>query len=589
MSQAESVEYTAAAGPQSGGAASTLAVPATSRSDALFDSLIPPDLRTIDGPESTRNQSRFMVGTLLLTVFIATALMIGRSGQGLAALENYAWAIGVTAAVLLAAFRAGARPTLVANATLGLFYGGSTGLVIASGGKAFGAVMAASLVPVVAYGVRGRRAAILWTGAVFAGILMTAIYAQTTSEFLYDGRLLAWNGWRFPSMGLMVGFVLLSVLGVDWMRERSAGEARELQAQLRSQAERYRDLVENVGDCMMEYDERLRCVYASPNWQELMGRAPQTLLGRGYLDCLHPDDFGDIDGQTDRLRAKPGTTIKYRSRVRHVDGHWIEGEVSARTFYDRNGELRMVTIFRDLGELYRAQLALRHNDRLATAGTLAAGIAHQINNPIGAIRNASEYGLLAARDGDMAELEGVLETNVELAARCGEIVRSLLRFASHEHREKRAQDLRPVIERACDFTESFAGKRGTKVDVATGDAPLTVEVSAIEIEQVIVNLVQNAVEAEPRSGRVEVLARRDAHEVVVDVRDDGRGIAPADLQQIFDPFFTTRLEAGGTGLGLSVALGIAREHDGTLEVESESAQGTRVRLRLPVAPPPEDA
>ena len=546
----------------------------------LFEALLPPALR--DEELGERNHARFMVGVQLILASIGLAMLFGRSSEGVAAVTTIAWALLLVSVALLAGYRAGVPRRIIAFATTGTYFACSVGLSIASGGESVPAVMASSLVPVAAYGIQGRRGAISWTGAVLVGIALTALYAQTTDEFLYRGDMLAWSSWRYPTMLLMIGLMLVTVLGVDWLLEGAAGEASELQGQLRRQAERYRDVVENVGDCMMEYDSRLRCIYASPTWEELMGRTPESLLGRGYLDCLHPDDFPDLDRKNQALTAEPGTTLKYKSRVRHVRGHWIEGEVSARTFYDRDGELHMVTIFRDLSEVYRAQLALRHNDRLATTGTLAAGIAHQINNPIGAIRNASEFALLMADDGDLEQIRAVLETNIEQSARCGEIVRSLLQFASHEHGEKRKQDVRTVVERACGFAGSFGGERRIRVVVDVGDEDLPAEISEIQIEQVVVNLVQNAIDAKPASDRVDVLARREGGEAVVEVRDDGCGISDRDLEQVFDPFFTTRLERGGSGLGLSVALGIAREHGGTLEVESRLGEGTCVRLRLPL-------
>lgn len=547
----------------------------------LFEALLPSSHHDLEMRD--RNRARFMVGVQLIMAAIGITMLVGRSGEGVVEVAIYAWLLLAASIGLVGAHRLGLSRLRVAFATSGLFFTASMGLAIASGGESFPAIMASSMVPVVAYGIQGRRASILWTLAVFVGIAATALYTTTTDDYLYGGEMLAWSTWRYPTMLIMVGVMLLSAMGVDWLLERSADEAKELQSQLLRQAERYRDLVENVGDCMMEYDADFRCIYASPNWEELLERPPESLLGRGYLACLHRDDHSEIEKKNDALIAEPGTTVKYRSRFRHVRGHWIEGEISARSFYDRDGDLHTVTIFRDLSEIYRAQVAMRHNDRLATTGTLAAGIAHQINNPIGAIRNASEFALLAADDGDMQRIKAVLETNIEQSARCGEIVRSLLQFASHEHGEKRVEDVRGVIERACDFAGSFGGDRGARVAVLTGDVALPVEISGIQIEQVVVNLVQNAIDARPSSNRVNVTARREGAEVVVEVRDDGSGISESNLEQVFDPFFTTRLEQGGSGLGLSVALGIAREHGGSLEVDSRLGEGTCARLRLPLA------
>lgn len=547
----------------------------------LYAALLPPALH--DVAVRDRNRARLMVGVQLMMAAIALAMLVGRAGQGVAAVTTYASLLLLASLGLVLLHRAGAPFGAVAFATSALFFVGSVGLAVASGGESFPAVMASSMVPVVTYGIQGRRAAILWTLAVLAGVAVMALYAAGTEDYLYGGEMLAWSTWRYPTMVIMVATMLVSALGVDWLLERASSETHELQAQLRRQAERYRELVENVGDCMMEFDAGFRCIYASPNWKDLLGRSPETLLGRGYLDCLHLDDFPEAERKNDALVTKPGTTVHYRCRLKHAQGHWIEGEASARSFHDRDGQLRAVTLFRDRSEVQRAQMAMRHHDRLATTGTLAAGIAHQINNPIGAIRNASEFALLTADEADLEQIKRVLEANIEQSARCGEIVRSLLQFASREHGEKRTQDLRGIVERACGFASSFGGERETRIVVSSGGEALPAEVSEIQIEQVIVNLVQNAIDARPSSNRVDVVGRRDGSDAVVEVRDDGVGISESHLAQVCDPFFTTRLEDGGSGLGLSVALGIAREHGGTLEVESRLGEGTRVRLRLPLA------
>ncbi len=143
------------------------------------------------------------------------------------------------------------------------------------------------------------------------------------------------------------------------------------------------------------------------------------------------------------------------------------------------------------------------------------------------------------------------------------------------------QDLRPIVDRVHRLTEPYAQDRGAHVDFRFTDQPCPVEVSSIEIEQALVNVLRNAIESREAGAFVEVELSVYDKTVQVDVIDDGRGIEAADLPKIRDPFYTTRLEMGGSGLGLSVAHGIIANHQGVLDIKSQSGEGTRVSIRLP--------
>jgi PAS domain S-box-containing protein len=236
-------------------------------------------------------------------------------------------------------------------------------------------------------------------------------------------------------------------------------------------------------------------------------------------------------------------------------------------------------------ELQGSRAALERSERLASLGTLAAGMAHQINNPVGAILLGAELALQQAdEEGDgHGELADSLREIAGEAVRCRRIVRSVLKFSRNESTERWEADLRDAIERAGDAVRGLAGQHGAKLLIEPMAEPLRVVMNPIEIEQVLVNLLQNAMQAGPRGVSVELSARRLEQRVRVEVRDDGHGIDPADLERVFEPFFTTRLGQGGTGLGLSVAHGISHDHGGLLEIESAPGNGTRVILDLPLS------
>ena len=236
-------------------------------------------------------------------------------------------------------------------------------------------------------------------------------------------------------------------------------------------------------------------------------------------------------------------------------------------------------------ELLESRDRLLQADRLVAVGTLAAGIAHQINNPIGSILNSAEYALLCEDEADSQEIwKRALQVHVEEARRCAAIVRSMLQFSRAEPVDKHVDDLHDVVRRAARVTTGYAKARDADVEIERADSPLWVEMSSIEIEQVMVNLIRNAIESRVEGGvRVTVHSEAKDGFARVFVCDNGRGINSEDVDRVFDPFFSTRLQEGGTGLGLSVAHGIVIEHGGTIYIERDVGRGTSIVVELPLA------
>ncbi len=235
----------------------------------------------------------------------------------------------------------------------------------------------------------------------------------------------------------------------------------------------------------------------------------------------------------------------------------------------------------------RTQQALRDAERLASIGTLAAGIAHEINNPVGSILIAAEWALQRLEEANAtAEVNRSLGEIMALAERCGRIVQSVLRFARHETSYPVSCDLNEVIRAGVDLTR----KQGVEANVDVVFHPHRglprVWVDPIEISMVVANLIQNAMQAGARQIRIVTSAEETLDDTLrFCVEDDGRGITPEDLSHLFDPFFTTRRAEGGTGLGLSMVHGIVVGCGGAISVTSGSGQGTVVKVDLPLSRP----
>ncbi len=237
--------------------------------------------------------------------------------------------------------------------------------------------------------------------------------------------------------------------------------------------------------------------------------------------------------------------------------------------------------------LRASQIALRRLRQLASIGTLAAGLAHQINNPIAAIMASAEYALLAAQDGDEsadAIRDGALRSVISEAARCGQIVKNVLRFARQQPTARWVEDLGPLVRRTATICRSYVVEHGGELRIDALEETLPALISPIEIEQVLVNLIRNAAEALDGRGGVRIGVHRRDRRIEIAIDDEGCGISRERLDHLFEPFYTTRVQPGGTGLGLSFAHGVIVDHGGEIHVESEVGKGTRFRILLPLAP-----
>ncbi|MFO0691869.1 MAG: ATP-binding protein [Myxococcota bacterium] len=235
------------------------------------------------------------------------------------------------------------------------------------------------------------------------------------------------------------------------------------------------------------------------------------------------------------------------------------------------------------GELEESLVRARSAERLATVGTLAAGIAHQINNPIGAILAAAQFELSepAEDEGRERSIRSTLETIQREALRCARIVRSVLVFARSDPGRVADHDLNAIVEAARAATEEYARARGAALDCRPAAGALFVRGNEVELEQVVVNLIRNGIESRTSGGRVAIRVEPAGEHAALFVEDDGVGLSEEARRRLFEPFYTTKLREGGSGLGLSVVHGILATHGGEIELMTTGGAGTCFRVRLP--------
>jgi signal transduction histidine kinase len=233
----------------------------------------------------------------------------------------------------------------------------------------------------------------------------------------------------------------------------------------------------------------------------------------------------------------------------------------------------------DVERLSTINEGLVRTEKLATAGVLAAGVAHEVNNPLASISSLAQ--MLAKRADDPDERE-TLDTILGEISRISAILRELTDFARAPAPRRAATDLNRVVDGSLRLAVVDSRVKRLAVETDLDPAIPFVRVDADQMQQVLLNLLLNAGDATPEGGRVRVASRRAGDEVEIAVEDTGAGIPDDVRRRVFDPFFTTKPPGHGTGLGLSVCYGIVAAHGGTIEIESEAGEGTIVRVRLPV-------
>jgi PAS domain S-box-containing protein len=275
-------------------------------------------------------------------------------------------------------------------------------------------------------------------------------------------------------------------------------------------------------------------------------------------------------------------------------GRWtFELELGARFFEvvafplrDEQTVFGAAFLFRDLSERKKLQEQVAFYDRLSALGTLSAGIAHEINNPLSFVLGSLEFVTEELRDrgGHQAELDALRDA-LEGARRIANTVRDMKAFSRDDTQASAAPtDARSALEMACKMTQKLTSNRATVVKEWGKNLPAVLATDS-RLCQVFVNLLVNAAQAIPegRRGRLVIRQFLENDFVVTEISDDGVGISPEHLNRIFDPFFTTKPVGVGTGLGLSICHGLVAGFGGTLSVNSELGLGTTFTVRLAVA------
>lgn len=323
----------------------------------------------------------------------------------------------------------------------------------------------------------------------------------------------------------------------------------------------------------------------NPAAEELFGYAKPFAVRHVTADMLYPP--GTASTIMRRLKDGQGKLRHIKTTIINAQGSAIPVELTASIVYEGHEEVATVGIYTDLREklavekkLKETQAQLAQSEKLASLGQLAAGVAHEINNPLTGILFYATLKL-EAMDADDPDREDVTAV-IEDVKRCKEIVQNLLAYSRQSSPMKDIIQLNTIVNQSLNLIRDPKMFHDVRIKRDFSEEMMLLHVDKNQISQVIINLVINAVSEMKGSGVLTLRTYRNKAEgkAYLEVIDTGRGIAPENLSKIFDPFYTTKAPGEGTGLGLSTAYGLIKENKGNISVKETSPKGTAFLLEF---------
>jgi two-component system NtrC family sensor kinase len=392
--------------------------------------------------------------------------------------------------------------------------------------------------------------------------------------------------------------LLLLIRNLDWVEKEVA---------LEKTVSKF--LLEQAHERIVVLKPDFTIVHASEGYLKAVNKSKEEVIG-GHCHVITHGLSSPCSQSLPEMGCPLVETLRTGQSAHVIHEHVIDRE--RRIYCDletypvrinENGEIvRVIEIWRDiteqlsphwetrLRELKTDMEKLVQEDRLISLGKLAASCAHEINNPIQGLLTFCDLMQTMLSKGkptphELGEFNQYLSLMSRELERCGGIVSGLLSFARESTMEPRELELKEVIQSVLSLTRHKMELQNVTPTLDCAEEPVMIRGDVNQLQQCLLNLIFNAIEAMPDGGDLRVTLKPDEADktALISIEDSGCGIPEEHLDKIFDPFFTTKEEGEGTGLGLSIVYGIVKNHDGGIEVRSKKGQGTSFSIRFPLA------
>jgi two-component system NtrC family sensor kinase len=357
------------------------------------------------------------------------------------------------------------------------------------------------------------------------------------------------------------------------------------------------NLIESSIDGILGCDKEGTVIIYNKSMENILGYPKDEVIKKMHSDQFFPaggeEKFREALGSED-YGGKNRLSL-YEANLVGKKGDKIPVQLSATVLFEGKEEIGMVGFFRDLREMrkleqeFADQARLLHQDKMITLGRLAASVVHEINNPLAGVLNYLRLmikilGRQALDQEHMEKFQRYLNLVESETSRCSRIVSNLLAFSRKSETEFKEIDLHQLLQKCMMLSQHKLDLQNIRVRINLDSRMPNVWGDFNQIQQCLINLIFNAIDAMPSGGTLSIVCSHDRSSDMAEimVKDTGCGIAKEDLPHIFDPFYTTKMEGKGLGLGLATVQGIIERHKGTIQVDSETGRGTAFIIRLPV-------
>ncbi len=390
-------------------------------------------------------------------------------------------------------------------------------------------------------------------------------------------------------LGAVVAFDDIST--IHEQRSELKEKQRETQTELFQANKRLGGVLNSISDVIWSakvVDGEISFVYFSPRVRTLTGYPADHFLGGidGFLSIVFENDRAFVANIFSSIKNGVHGSIQEEYRISNESNVtlWTRNRMYVEPD-TADEETRIYGVMSDITRERRTRDALIQAERLSSLGTLSAGVAHEINNPLGSMLLTTELAITQLQNGQTeTKVTSTLNRIICQIERCSKIVGNVLQFAKNEESEKLPASIVEIAQRARDMIASKALSRNTMIVFDNQSNDTVARVSETEIEQVLINLFSNAIEAAPEESEVllKIADVAENKELQISVHDAGPGMDDTTKKRAFDPFFTCRRDSGGTGLGLSMCHSIVARHGGQIKIgESEEKGGAKVQFTIP--------
>ncbi|RNC68478.1 MAG: PAS domain-containing protein [Desulfuromonadales bacterium] len=355
---------------------------------------------------------------------------------------------------------------------------------------------------------------------------------------------------------------------------------------LRSKTSELQAVFDAISDGVVVYDHHGNVQHRNHVCPRLF--PTQTLVGRSCRALFHPDT-DHSPGQCPVEQALSGESMQISFTISKGGSETRYFDVTATPIDDPKGDPRALVFLRDVTEKRVSELQLMQAEKMSSIGMLAAGVAHEINNPLNSVAGYAEALLRRLRDMPglaedprLVDFKKYLEVIIRESYRCKGIIDSLLSFSRKSDGSVGDVDVNQLLREVLQLVRHKSRFEMIDIQEAFEEGLPVVQGDASGLRQVFLNLTMNALQSIEGAGLVEIVTHSNGETVSATICDTGCGIPPAVMDQIWDPFFTTKDVGKGLGLGLAVTYNIIKKHGGEIHVESAQGKGSKFTVRLPL-------